>query len=171
MSKLAKIGLIAVMSTLLLVAIPVEAQRTKTDMITALSWSPDNKHVAVGSDNGTIYLYDVKSASPIALTGQQDRVLDVACSPDGTRLASGSQDNTIRIWNVTTHTLLETFTNDTYAVYPVIWLPDGSRIISGSVEDTEFSLRVRDPITGNTLLGKNLGAIVQFAWSPDQTKL
>jgi WD40 repeat protein len=64
--------------------------------------SPDNKILALGTDNDKIYLFDVESAKVLhKLTGHSGnpiRCLDF--TPDGKHLISGSDDETINIYDV-----------------------------------------------------------------------
>lgn len=70
-------------------------------LLTSLAFSPDGSLVAVGQEDGQIYLVDLESMEVImALTGHRDRVTGLVFSADGLYLASGSLDGTVRIWGV-----------------------------------------------------------------------
>jgi WD40 repeat protein len=62
--------------------------------------SPDRKTLAVGSGNGTVWLWDAAShrrdAKP--LTGPALLLSDVAFSPDGHEVAAASRAGSIRLW-------------------------------------------------------------------------
>ncbi|KAG0358970.1 hypothetical protein BGX24_005881, partial [Mortierella sp. AD032] len=71
--------------------------------ILSLDCSPDGKQLAIGSFDGTIYLWDLQSEKPfIELKGHNNFVYSVAYSPCGKWVISGSEDKTARIWRYTT---------------------------------------------------------------------
>lgn len=61
-----------------------------------VSFSPDGEHLASGSGDTTVRIWDLQTETPRATCqGHRNWVLCVAWSPDGRRLASGSMDNTV----------------------------------------------------------------------------
>lgn len=68
------------------------------DSITALAWSPDNRHLLSGSDDGTAMLWNVDTGvavlPPIRLDGW---VRTVSVSTDGKWLAAGSYEGVLAI--------------------------------------------------------------------------
>jgi WD40 repeat protein len=68
-----------------------------------VAFSPDGRTLASGSDDHTIWLWNVTDPAHPAplgqpLQGHTDTVWSVAFSPDGHTVASGSADHTIRVW-------------------------------------------------------------------------
>lgn len=83
--------------------------RPRTDILefkgsrTGFAVSDDGRYVAVGTDAGDVYLWDLQAALPERRELQPrhaGRVPALAFSRDGAMLATGSHDETIRLWNV-----------------------------------------------------------------------
>lgn len=66
-----------------------------------LSFSPDGRLLASGSDDHNVILTDLTDRTPTAtLTGHTDKVLSSTFSPDGQTLYTGSADHTIIPWTI-----------------------------------------------------------------------
>jgi WD40 repeat protein len=72
-----------------------------TDGVYSLTFSPDGKALAFGSEDGTIKLWDVATDRELAaLKGHTAKVEYLTYSADGTMLVSASADKTIKLWDV-----------------------------------------------------------------------
>ncbi len=73
--------------------------RGHSDFVIAVAWSPDGKHIASGSGDGIVQVWDaVDGGHKFTYDGHSSPVYAVAWSPDGQRIASGSNDKTVQVW-------------------------------------------------------------------------
>lgn len=150
------------------------------------SFSFDGQILAVGSLNGSIYLWDPTTSETIlrggvffdkigdafiskhlnTIAGHTKKVLGVAFSPHGSTLASGGYDNIIHLWDVWTGKSKKTLRGHTAGVSSVAFSPNGKILASGSWDDT---VRLWDVSTGKhikTIL-TNHGGVCRVNFSPD----
>ena len=69
--------------------------------IHCVCFSPDGRHIAVGTSDGNVMLWNVRAGQLVErLVGHQNPVYALAFSPDGEGLVSGGRDRTVRFWNI-----------------------------------------------------------------------
>ncbi|MEU9995781.1 serine/threonine-protein kinase [Streptomyces sp. NPDC050848] len=82
--------------------------------ITSLTFGPDGRTIAAGTDETTIYLWtspDFATAPvPQTLETERSNARDVVLSPDGKTLASAGNDRTVRLWDTATRRVRATLT-------------------------------------------------------------
>jgi eukaryotic-like serine/threonine-protein kinase len=135
----------------------------------SVSWSPDGKSLASGSESGAVKLWDAATGQAIAsLAGHVGAVRSVAWSPGGKSLASAGDDESIKLWNLETrrHTAL---TGHDGHIAALAWSPDGKWLASGSEDG---SVKVWDSGSGSlrqTLIaGNHVNAV---CWSDDGSRI
>ncbi|MEM9218610.1 MAG: TIR domain-containing protein [Cyanobacteria bacterium P01_F01_bin.150] len=110
-----------------------------TNLVTALSFSPEGDRIASASWDNTIRIWQAQTGELIhTLTGEdghQGPVYDVAFSPDGQLIASASEDNTVKVWR-SNGELVHTLKSHDKTVQTVVFTPDGQTIISGGDDGT-----------------------------------
>ncbi len=139
--------------------------------VMALACSPNGQLLAVGADNGTIYLFQMADQQLVGVClGHTSFVSALAFSPDGRHLVSGSDDLTLRIWEVATRRTLHQFTGHTGGIPTVAVHPDGITVASGSTDQTA---RIWDSSAGTLrhILVGHQGTIPAVQFSPDGTLL
>ena len=66
-----------------------------------VSWSPDGRHLASSSEDGTVIVWDVAKGEAVEqLDASAQGVWSVTFSPDGTCLATGANDGSARLFDV-----------------------------------------------------------------------
>lgn len=73
------------------------------DTVTAVVFSPDRRHLASGSKDGTAKIWELATRLELAsFPGHEGGVAGLALSPNGRRLAVVGRDGTVRVWHVAT---------------------------------------------------------------------
>jgi len=96
-----------------------------------MSYSPNGYHVATGSHDKTIQIWDAESGAVVgeALMGHNGGVCSVAYSPDGRHIISGSFNSTIQIWDSETGVAIsKPLEGHAGLVSSVAYSPDGRHI-------------------------------------------
>nr|MDT0656634.1 pentapeptide repeat-containing protein [Micromonospora sp. DSM 115978] len=128
--------------------------------VTSVAWSPGGTQIATTSYDGTARIWDVVSATTVAvLSAPAAGGCAVSWSPDGRRLAT--TNGAAAVWDLDAATA-ESFAGDLGAIEAVAWSPDDARIaISGADQ-----VIVSDSATGAvTTVLRSLMAW-SLAWSP-----
>jgi mono/diheme cytochrome c family protein len=121
-------------------------------VITALTWSPDGKTLAV-SGYHEILLYNGDGTVLLArLVGLSERIESLAFSPDGKLLAAAcgapGRFGEVQVWDVAKKRLKLSVPATFDTIYGVSWSPDGTKIAFGCSDN---SLRAVD-LTGKQIL-------------------
>lgn len=103
-----------------------------SDVMLALSFSPDGKRLAAGGADGAVCVYDTATGiRTMRIEPHADWVSTVAFSPDGGKIASASRDKSARVFDAATGELLSAYLGHDEPLYALAWAPDGKTIYSG----------------------------------------
>ena len=107
--------------------------------IYSLDFASDGRHIASGSGDRTIRLWDITENQCVLTLQIEDGVTTVAISPSGRYVAAGSLDKSVRIWDTQTASLVERTEGEQGhkdSVYSVAFSPQGGHLVSGSLDKT-----------------------------------
>lgn len=139
--------------------------------VSAASWSPDGKRMALGHDFGSLELVNLKTDEVIVLGMHKEEIRSVRWSPDGTRLLTGSVDNSVRIWDTESNECLFEISEDLRYVESVRWSPDGTAFAAASYscEACSHAVIMWDAVTFEKIasMPQHPEPITSIAWSPD----
>ena len=112
---------------------PVAEFTEQANLVWRMAFTPTADRLAVGSREGTIYLYDLKRNEKLtSLIGHTDFVWSVSFSPDGKRLVSSSSDKASKLWDVESGEQIGTFPLDeSRTLMGVAFSPCSSVIATG----------------------------------------
>ncbi len=137
------------------------------DTVNSATFSPDEKTIASGSDDGTIRFWDAATGKLInEITAHlSTEIYSAVYSTDGSTLTCGTESE-IRFWNPQSGELLNNITEPSCDVYSIAYSPDGKLFATGG---TSKKVRLWDTKTGR-FLGSFSGhkeVISSVAFSPD----
>ncbi|KAF8662700.1 hypothetical protein AX16_001142 [Volvariella volvacea WC 439] len=142
--------------------------------VTSIALSPDTLHIASGSYDRSIHLWDAATGDRIAgpFTGHLSAINCVAFSPDSKLIASASEDDTLYIWHADTGEIsVGPLEGHNESVTSVAFSPADSMIASGSHDGT---MRLWDANTGEPLRAPYRGhtdGITAIAFSIDGRRI
>jgi len=143
------------------------------------SVSPDGSAIAVTS--GAVVVIDIESGKelfpplqPVARSGSDYPVNQVAWSPDGRSIATASVTGNGDVWDAKTGSLRFTLAGHTGFVESVAWAPDFRGLVTGGSDGTARVWQIRDGAASQTLIlsaREMAGGVRGVAFSSDGTRV
>ncbi len=144
--------------------------------ISALAWAPDSRYIAFGYGDGSISLWDTRSASHVlTYNGSSGQVENIAWSPDGKLIASGGVQEVVRICRASDGTIVSIYAGNSISEkWLLSWSPDSTRVViendGPDVQSAQLpsqTLQVWDVSAGKTLFTFADAPMLSVAWSPE----
>ncbi len=139
--------------------------------LSSVAFSPDGKHVATGSSDRSVRIWDAATAEFIRqLNGHVGSVNSVSFSAQGDRLVSGSEDGRVVVWNASTWEKEFVFDQHASPVSSAVFDPQSDEVASGTFNSSgPGEILIWDSRIGEVRLTlKGHGQrITGLAYSPD----
>lgn len=149
------------------------AWRAHHSVLSAIAFSPDEQHLATGSWDGVIELWDTSNGALLWTSPVVDAIMGLAFSPDGRALVSGGTDGQTRVWDSSSGALLQTLKEHSGPIFRVAWSPNG-KILASAGHDAQiriWEMAGNDPPTLKPMPCKTLkghsSPVRGLAFSPD----
>lgn len=134
------------------------------DMIKCLSFSPNGRLVAIGSDDKTVRIIETPSGKESRKIEFGGPVTCLSFGPDGRWVVAGSEDGTVRVFEAATGKEISKMENKG-VVQAVGFSPDARWVIAGSADGTA---RVIEAATGKEISKTDFEkAVSSVEFSPD----
>ncbi|KAI0350532.1 WD40 repeat-like protein [Trametes cingulata] len=109
---------------------------THETSVTALAYSADGRHLASGSEDGSIIIWSVQErAMRRKMEAFEEAISALAFSPDGTLLAASSTSEPVRVWIVDALDQGPRVLDDDDFARSIMFAPDGSTLLGGTTRD------------------------------------
>ena len=109
---------------------------SKYGSIHAISFSPDSKQIASGSENGILSIYEVETGKEIGLFDTKSYITDIKYTSDNRYLITGHLDNSIRLWDLNFKQQIKRFEGHSAAIHSLDISNDNKLLLSVSDDGT-----------------------------------
>ncbi|MGE5353174.1 MAG: hypothetical protein ACM3P0_13910 [Acidobacteriota bacterium] len=135
--------------------------------IKAVSFSADDKLLACGAEDSSVYIYDVNSkALSNTIKGIKGAITSLDFSPEGRFLAVASQSKDIMVYETRSWTLAYTLSRHTNQVNSVCFSKDGALLASGGSDGTVIIWNTANWTAQRTINTGETG-VTSVAFRPD----
>ena len=139
----------------------------------AAAWSPDERHVFLGTRLGIMQMWDVDNGRRLhVFEGHHGLMRCIDVNSDGSRVLSGTafRDTAVRLWDVNSERSLQVLVGHSDGVYDVAFDPAQRRALTGSRDGT---IRMWDLETGKCLqvFKRHSYHVHSVLWSRDGSRV
>ena len=103
-----------------------------TGCVRSVVYAPDGTLLAVGGQDATVRLWNLKDGTSRILEGHKQPVQVLQFSPDNQRLASGAEDGTIILWDAASGKPLEKLAGHQHPILSLDFSPEGKTLLSAA---------------------------------------
>jgi WD40 repeat protein/serine/threonine protein kinase len=137
------------------------------DWVQTVTFSPDGKWIASGSNDRTIKLWETESGALLAtLRGQGSAVNAVAFSFDGKWIASAGNDGSVRLWDAKTGGPRGALHGYGGSLFAAAFSPDGHRLAAAGKDRSVILWEVESGRRAHVFDGHK-GDVYVLAFAPD----
>lgn len=140
------------------------------DSITSVQWMNDSIHLAIGTNNNTVQLWNIQQKKQVrSLRGHSSRIGSLAWNQH--ILSTGSRDNNICNHDVRIKDSLQsTYTGHQQEICGLKYSPDGKQLASGSNDNTckIWDIAMNQPVH---TFNDSIAAVKAVSWCPYQSNI
>jgi WD40 repeat protein len=140
------------------------------DEISDLEFSPDSRHLVVGSHDATVRMYTLATGVVQDYKEHEKRVNAIDISPDGRWIASVSQDTTGTIWPLGNRDVALKLEGHSREVFSIAFSPDNVHLATGAQDGTIIVWRI-DTGAQVATLNRHERAVNKLVYNADGSRL
>ena len=145
--------------------------RQATD-ISVIEWSPTDQHIAIGTVDGNVTIFNESQQVIQQIAAHPDRVFSLEFSANEEQILTASQEGVIKLWNISDGVLVQSYVGHNERVFRAIFTSDGQQILSVGSLAVQDNTRIWDRATGSQLSSQqNNGGLIDLDYAPDGSSI
>ena len=141
--------------------------------VTTAQFSPDDRLVATGAEDGILRLWEANSGRPVKeIKAHQGTINDLAFSPDGKLVVTVSGGNTAKAWDVQSGKLVGELGDHRRQITSVAFSSDGNYFATGAYDGLRFwNAKTLELMHYCTVENPDTTPITEMSWHPHLNRL